>query len=307
MLWGKLAAVGAALGGLALSAPVMAAEAGSSFGCCSFPLLQVVNPGFATAKQVFGSSYSEGNGYEFLGGVGASAFSLSSGVSGSPTFASGLGKATFTDSFLVALGDVTDVGSATKFLLNIPIIADGTADINFSPSASNPALTSSAVAGYRYDWTVGSQSGSGNYKQVKLYSSPMTITDTMTGGPGAMLMVTLGQLVNIYLHTEASPQTGSLGSLPASAAADFGHTLRWGGVTSITGFDDGGNEVALPTGFSLSLLSDTTGFDYMNAAGPNPFTAAVPEPASWALMIGGFALAGGALRRRKAQVRLAFA
>lgn len=33
--------------------------------------------------------------------------------------------------------------------------------------------------------------------------------------------------------------------------------------------------------------------------------AAVPEPASWAMMIGGFALAGAALRRRPAQARLA--
>jgi hypothetical protein len=32
---------------------------------------------------------------------------------------------------------------------------------------------------------------------------------------------------------------------------------------------------------------------------------AVPEPASWALMLGGFGLIGGAMRRRKAQVRFA--
>jgi hypothetical protein len=32
---------------------------------------------------------------------------------------------------------------------------------------------------------------------------------------------------------------------------------------------------------------------------------AVPEPASWALMIGGFGLAGAALRRRGTQVRFA--
>ena len=34
---------------------------------------------------------------------------------------------------------------------------------------------------------------------------------------------------------------------------------------------------------------------------------AVPEPASWALMIGGFALAGTALRRRAARIRFAVA
>ena len=35
--------------------------------------------------------------------------------------------------------------------------------------------------------------------------------------------------------------------------------------------------------------------------------AAVPEPASWALMIGGVGLVGGAMRRRRATVRVAFA
>jgi len=33
--------------------------------------------------------------------------------------------------------------------------------------------------------------------------------------------------------------------------------------------------------------------------------AAVPEPASWAMMLGGFGLVGGAMRRRKTQVRFA--
>ncbi|MBO9575427.1 MAG: esterase-like activity of phytase family protein [Sphingobium sp.] len=45
----------------------------------------------------------------------------------------------------------------------------------------------------------------------------------------------------------------------------------------------------------------------LRAAGFGPFVAqqGVPEPASWALMIGGFALAGAAMRRRKATVRFA--
>jgi hypothetical protein len=34
-------------------------------------------------------------------------------------------------------------------------------------------------------------------------------------------------------------------------------------------------------------------------------TGAVPEPASWALMLGGFGLVGGAMRSRKAAVRFA--
>jgi opacity protein-like surface antigen len=34
-------------------------------------------------------------------------------------------------------------------------------------------------------------------------------------------------------------------------------------------------------------------------------TASVPEPASWAMMVGGFGLLGGAMRRRKASVSVA--
>ena len=41
--------------------------------------------------------------------------------------------------------------------------------------------------------------------------------------------------------------------------------------------------------------------------GPNLMLAAVPEPATWAMMIGGFGVAGGALRRRKAKVSVSFA
>lgn len=44
---------------------------------------------------------------------------------------------------------------------------------------------------------------------------------------------------------------------------------------------------------------DTTGLKFTVAA------AAVPEPATWALMIGGFALSGAALRRRKTAVSIA--
>ena len=42
--------------------------------------------------------------------------------------------------------------------------------------------------------------------------------------------------------------------------------------------------------------------DYMAANAP---PAAVPEPASWAMMLAGFGLIGGAFRRRSAMVRLA--
>lgn len=41
------------------------------------------------------------------------------------------------------------------------------------------------------------------------------------------------------------------------------------------------------------------------AGGDHSSVGAVPEPASWALMVGGFGLVGGAMRRRKATLRFA--
>jgi hypothetical protein len=35
--------------------------------------------------------------------------------------------------------------------------------------------------------------------------------------------------------------------------------------------------------------------------------APVPEPATWAMMVGGFGLVGGAMRRRKSQIRVTYA
>ena len=37
------------------------------------------------------------------------------------------------------------------------------------------------------------------------------------------------------------------------------------------------------------------------------FTGAVPEPASWAMMVGGFGLIGGTMRRRRRKLTVAFA
>ncbi len=56
--------------------------------------------------------------------------------------------------------------------------------------------------------------------------------------------------------------------------------------------------------YSSSDLGDRTQVNSIvsNTYGPSTFRAqlvAVPEPASWALMIGGFGLAGAALRRRR--------
>lgn len=69
---------------------------------------------------------------------------------------------------------------------------------------------------------------------------------------------------------------------------------------SFTGMSDGQASFSFGTtsGDSIGPILDDI------IAGVSP-PGAVPEPASWAMMIGGFALAGVAMRRRKAAARLA--
>lgn len=67
-------------------------------------------------------------------------------------------------------------------------------------------------------------------------------------------------------------------------------------------------------GLTYSLNAGTIQINWAGTLAPNSFTAvfnvgtgpAVPEPASWALMIGGFGLMGAALRRRP-RVTVAYA
>jgi len=48
-----------------------------------------------------------------------------------------------------------------------------------------------------------------------------------------------------------------------------------------------------------------TGASYASSAGSATLDAAVPEPASWAMMVAGFGLAGATMRRRRTAVRFA--
>jgi len=71
----------------------------------------------------------------------------------------------------------------------------------------------------------------------------------------------------------------------------------------------GGFSQAVNAGFQNLSVSGTTTALSSSFSGTIAFTAAVPEPASWALMIGGFGLVGGVMRRRAkvANVNYSFA
>ena len=78
--------------------------------------------------------------------------------------------------------------------------------------------------------------------------------------------------------------------------------LSHSGGTSYTQFVQ--SFIAGPTNtLTFASTNDGSGGLFLDAIN----ISAAPEPATWAMMIGGFGMAGVALRRRKAQVRVAHA
>lgn len=83
--------------------------------------------------------------------------------------------------------------------------------------------------------------------------------------------------------------TGSLPDGPQFSSAGFNGSA----------FFNAGDTLALNIGFNGEYTFDSTGYQ-----GTVSYTA-VPEPASWAMMIGGFGMVGGAMRSRRRSVAIA--
>ncbi len=98
------------------------------------------------------------------------------------------------------------------------------------------------------------------------------------GNPGTISLIVNGVTT---LATGVAPTPGTWATYSASYTA---------------GFADAGGAI------SVLLASDNGQGDFDNVRLSDDAAAGVPEPASWALMIGGFGLVGAAARRRRGVV-----
>ena len=125
---------------------------------------------------------------------------------------------------------------------------------------------------------------------------------------------------NVLLTGEGTPLGTSANTHINTLAAALGSTIRLNQVAQGIGdqFATGSEIVADPltagvTSFGYGRTTTLTGgrtlfFDDFGSAfvaAEEIALAAVPEPASWAMMIGGFAVVGGAMRRRRVSVSFA--
>ena len=97
---------------------------------------------------------------------------------------------------------------------------------------------------------------------------------------------TIGLSYSIAVDSQAGVccLTGLSPDSTAISQADFSHTFAWGGVSGVTNDLTG----AILSGYKLTSLD---GFNYS--------ISAIPEPSTWAMMIGGFGWMGCLCRRRR--------
>jgi hypothetical protein len=95
----------------------------------------------------------------------------------------------------------------------------------------------------------------------------------------------VGQTVKVSLTCAVFAFTVRAGDT-AGGTCDFAHTVTWGGVSQV--LDQNGDPV------SGVNITGATGANYAQS-----FVSGVPEPASWAMMLAGFGLAGVMLRRQR--------
>jgi hypothetical protein len=180
---------------------------------------------------------------------------------------------------------------------------DGFEDISIVNSTPSPL--SRTVGSYGYTASVSTTSFFGAGSNADHWLSTNTATDTVTlqGFTGGVYgvggnffgsdIVGLFALGNVTLTATDADGTVSQTIVNANTASFLGFVSS-SGVTSVT----------------LASVQPANAFMWPSAnnlilGGQADVTTAVPEPASWAMMIAGFGLIGSAMRRRRAVISFA--
>ena len=190
-----------------------------------------------------------------------------------------------------------DAGIAGTLTTNVPTPIPGVQTFtlsggftSYAASSNLPQILGNDLGNYSF-----SVSGtSSNYDAATRTVTYSNVTGTING---------YGQVVQ-----NLTPTTLTVAFDPSFMTALISGTLMSAGSVTPPGFPG-------PIDFSpangASILGTYTSFGVSGGGGSVagrilfPATAAVPEPASWALMLVGFGLVGGALRQRRTAVRFA--
>jgi hypothetical protein len=179
---------------------------------------------------------------------------------------------------------------------------------SLSITGSTPSPISRSAGAYNYQGTVSTTSFFGAGTNANPWLSTNTATDTMlfnsfSGGVQAAGGNFFGS--NISGGFEA----GNVTLRATDAGGSVMQTIVGANPTSFLGFVSDG----LLTSLSISADQPAAGFlwptvDNLTLARAAVMGPGVPEPATWAMMLAGFGLAGSAVRRRQraARVKLSY-
>jgi hypothetical protein len=188
--------------------------------------------------------------------------------------------AEYRDSFIIDAPGVA-VGTVGRIFVNALITGSTSYDL-----AGNPA---SIGLKWRTTVFVNGQSANSSFFAVGTGAKPNELVVLENAQFGLQLLsfdVVFGTPIAVSLRAETGvdPTVGIATPSQAFGTSDLGSTLAWKGIQSLT---VGGNSIA-----AFSAVSRDTGFDFRVGFQET----AVPEPATWLMMIFGFGLIGAITR-----------
>jgi hypothetical protein len=190
------------------------------------------------------------------------------------------------------------------------LVADGIdVDGSFGDQGADLAgLGFTAV--YRFDTSLGGQTADASSTDVQGGSRYGTATPVLSAAitiNGHTFSLAGSYFGEIYSQFDANPQFYT--EAQDSADVDLWNYLQpdgpAGGWSTASFADFDGDVSAIDGGAGFSTAADLFDLANQHLTIHSEADGAVPEPASWALMLGGFGLVGGALRSRKTSVRFA--
>jgi len=196
---------------------------------------------------------------------------------------------------------------ALAAIIALPAAANATAFTNgsFELGTAPGSFTQLSVGAANITgWSVvsGTIDYIGSYWQAGAGSRSVDMSGTSAGSISQTFDTVLGKTYTVDFLMAGNPDGGSASKvLKVSATGNSQQSFNFntnGKTKSAMGWTSKSYQfTATGTSTTLNFLAVGSG-SYGTALDGITVTSAVPEPASWAMMIGGFGIAGGAMRRR---------